>query len=53
MGIIIGKDKSLLQSLNQFGYNVKEDITQQSHLYRVDHWDQIKIILDTQNKKKV
>lgn len=48
IGIIIGKDNSLIQSLNHFGYSVQDDITKPSHLYRIDHWDQIKTILDTQ-----
>lgn len=48
VGIIIGKDSSLLQSLNHFGYSVQDDLTQPSQLYRVDHWDQIKTIIDTQ-----
>lgn len=46
-GIIIGNDLSLMKSLNDFGYTVQEDISKPSHLYRVDHWDQIKTILDT------
>jgi hypothetical protein len=46
IGIVIGKNKSLLEALNTFGYSIQEDITKQSQLYRVDDWNQIKTLLD-------
>lgn len=45
VGIIIGKDTSLLDALDNFGYAVEQNINQPSTLYRVDDWDQINQLL--------
>lgn len=48
IGIVIGKDRSLLNAFEEFGYTYQEDMSSEniSSLYRVDTWDQIKTILD-------
>jgi hypothetical protein len=48
IGIVIGEDQSLLNTLEEFGYTPQENTSTKaaSSLYRVDTWDQIKTILD-------
>lgn len=48
IGIIIGRDTSLLQPLQKYGYKVQNDTSLPSSLYQVDTWDQIKTILEKQ-----
>ncbi|CEP17326.1 hypothetical protein [Parasitella parasitica] len=45
LGIIIGNDRSLLDSLADFGQETEQDIKKPSSLYRVDTWDQIRSLL--------
>ncbi|KAI8644260.1 HAD-like domain-containing protein [Parasitella parasitica] len=45
LGIIIGNDKSLLDSLADFGHETEHDMKKPSSLYRADNWDQIKSLI--------
>jgi hypothetical protein len=48
IGIVVGKNKSLLDALKEYGFTLQEDVSANnaSSLYRVDTWNQVKIILD-------
>ncbi|KAL7316656.1 hypothetical protein PS15m_005731 [Mucor circinelloides] len=50
VGIIIGNDQSLLNTLQDFGHVVERDVNKPSTLYQVDHWDQIKCLLHLQHQ---
>ncbi|KAI8365142.1 HAD-like domain-containing protein [Blakeslea trispora] len=46
IGIIIGRNKSLLSCLESLGYRVEEDLCTKKTLYRVDNWHQISQLID-------
>ncbi|KAI9483776.1 MAG: HAD-like domain-containing protein [Benjaminiella poitrasii] len=46
VGIIMGRNKALLEALAQYNYIPQENTSQSSGLYRVDRWNQVKHILD-------
>ncbi|KAI7904152.1 uncharacterized protein BX663DRAFT_504118 [Cokeromyces recurvatus] len=46
IGIIIGKDKGLIDALARYNYHPEEDVSKSSKLYRVNQWNQVKQILD-------